>query len=193
MPGYVSQSVDFKALPQAERVAKAKELMKAAGYGPDHPLKVTVIYPTSDQVRTELLAIAAMWKQIGVEVSLDNMEWQVYLKRVQQKDYDIGIMGEYGLYDEPEDGLINYESTNVSYNYPGYKNPAYDKLVEAGKVAITAATRNELFEQAEKQMMTDMPVIPITDTLQHTLVHKRVVGWKANVVYPQSRYLSVTD
>lgn len=193
VPDYVPQEMFFKSLSQAERMTKAKELMKAAGYGPDHPLKLTLIYTTSDQTRTQLLAIAAMWKQIGVEATLDNMEWSVYLNRVQQKDYDIGVMGEYGLYNEPEDALINYESKNVSYNYPGYKSAAYDKFVEAGKIATSVATRNGLFQQAEQQMMTDMPIIPITNVLQHTLVHKRVVGWRANVVYPQSKYLSVTD
>ena len=167
--------------------------MQEAGYGPDHPLKVSLIYTTNDQTRTQLLAIAGMWKQIGVEATLDNMEWQVYLSKVQQKDYDIGAMAEYGLYNEPEDGLMNYISSNTSYNYPGYKSAAYDKLYEAGRVATSVETRNGLFERAETQMMTDMPVIPMTDTLQHTLVHKRVVGWRANVVYPQSRYLSVAE
>jgi oligopeptide transport system substrate-binding protein len=102
-------------------------------------------------------------------------------------------MAEYGLYNEPEDAFINYISTNSSYNYPGYKSAQFDKLFDAGRVATDLATRNHLFEQAEQQMMADMPVIPITDTLQHTLVHRRVTGWRANVVYPQSRYLSVTD
>jgi oligopeptide transport system substrate-binding protein len=193
IPDYVSQPMFFKSLTQAERVKKAKELMQQAGYGPDHPLKISLIYPTSEQTRTQLLAIAAMWKQIGVETTLDNMEWQVYLSRVQQKDYDLGAMSEYGLYDEPEDGLMNYISANSSYNYPGYRSAAYDKLFQDGKVATSVEARNHLFEQAEHQMMTDMPVIPMTDTLQHTLVHKRVIGWRANVVYPQSLYLSVAD
>ena len=193
IPNYVSQPMFFKDMSQAERVAKAKALMQEAGYGPDHPLKVSVIYTTNEQARTELLAIATMWKQIGVETVLDNMEWQIYLKQVQQKDYEIGFMGEYGLFDEPEDGFINYLSTNVSYNYPGYKNAAFDKLVTAGQVATSVETRNHLFEDAEKQMLADMPVIPTTNAVWHTLVHKRVVGWRANVVYPQSRYLSVTD
>ena len=193
VPDYVSQPVSFKSMGQPERVAKAKELMKEAGYGPGHPLEITVIYTTNEQVRTELLAIAAMWKQIGVDLKLENMEWQVYLSRVQQKDYEIGAMGEYGLYNEPEDAFLSYTSTNVSYNYPGYKNPLFDKLFHEGQVATTVAARNEFFEEAEKQMMTDMPVIPMTDAVQHTLVHKRVQGWRANIVYPQSRYLSVTD
>ncbi|HLZ65985.1 MAG TPA: peptide ABC transporter substrate-binding protein [Aliidongia sp.] len=193
VPDYVSQPMFFKSLSPAERIAKAKELMKEAGYGPDHPLKVTVVYTTAEQTRTLLLAIAAMWKPLGVETKIDNMEWQVYLSKVQQKDYDIGIMGEYGLYNEPEDAFQPYISTNASYNYPGYKSAEFDKLYDEGRVAITVSARAELFEAAERQMMTDMPVIPLTDTLQHTLVHKRVVGWRANVVYPQSRYLSVTD
>jgi oligopeptide transport system substrate-binding protein len=193
IPDYISQPMFFKSMSPAERLTKAKELMKEAGYGPDHPLKITLIYTTNDQVRTEMLAIVAMWKQIGVETKLDNMEWQVYLNRVQQKDYDIGSMGEQGLYNEPEDGFLNYISSNASYNYPGYKSAEFDKLFDEGRVATTVEARAKFFEAAEKQMMTDMPVVPLTDVLQHTLVHKRVQGWRANVVYPQSRYLSVTD
>ena len=193
IPDYVSQPMFFKSMSQAERVAKAKELMKEAGYGPDHPLKFSLIYATNDQTRTQLLAIAAMWKPIGVEVRLENMEWQVYLSKVQQKDYDMGAMGEAGLYNEPEDAFLNYISTNTSYNYPGYKSATFDKLFDEARIATTVETRNRLFEQAEKQMMTDMPVIPMTDVLQHTLVHKRVLGWRANVDYPQSRYISVAD
>ena len=193
IPDYVSQPMFFKSLSQAERVTKAKELMKEAGYGPDHPLKFSLIYATSDQTRTQLLAIAAMWKPIGVEVTLENMEWQIYLSKVQQKDYDMGAMGEAGLYNEPEDAFINYISTNTSYNYPGYKSAAFDKLFDEGRVATTVEARAQFFEAAEKQMMTDMPVIPMTDVVQHTLVHKRVIGWRANVDYPQSRYISVAD
>jgi oligopeptide transport system substrate-binding protein len=193
IPNYISQPMFFKDMPQAARIAKAKELIKEAGYGPDHPLTVSLIYTTNDQTRTQLLAIAAMWKQIGVETKLDNMEWQVYLNKVQQKDYELGAMAEQGLYNEPEDGFLNYISTNASYNYPGYASAAFDKLFDEAKVATSVETRNGLFEQAEKQMMTDMPVIPLTDTLQHTLVHRRVHGWRADVPYPQSRYLSVAD
>jgi hypothetical protein len=80
---------------------------------------------------------------------------------------------------------MNYVSTNTSYNYPGYKSAAYDKLYDAGRVATSVEARaTDCSKQAEKQMMTDMPIIPMTDILQHTLVHKRVTGWRANVDYP---------
>jgi oligopeptide transport system substrate-binding protein len=193
IPGYTPQPMFFKDMPKADRIVKAKQLLAEAGYGPDHPLTVTIIYPTKDDTRTQLLAIASMWQQIGIVTKLDNMEWPIYLSKVQRRDYEIGIMGEYGSYDDPEDALLNYTSSNPSYNWPGYKSEAFDKLFDQGKVAATEAERYRLFEQAEHQMMTDMPIIPLKDVVLHTLVHHRVQGWRANVEFPLSKDLSVTD
>jgi oligopeptide transport system substrate-binding protein len=189
--GYHQQAADFATLSQAERMAKAKALLAEAGYGPDHPLQVTLIYPTSEDYRLILGAIQQMWKQIGVELTLDNMEWKVFLSTVQQKNYELGILGETGSYDDPEDGLQNYITANPIYNWPGYNNAEFDKLFATALDAPDEATRIADFEAAERHMMTDLPLIPLSFVVSDTLVHKRVLGWNARIEFPLSRWLDV--
>ncbi|MCV5605176.1 oligopeptide ABC transporter substrate-binding protein OppA, partial [Escherichia coli] len=54
---------------QPELDSKAKVLLKEAGYGPDKPLKLTLLYNTAEIHKKMALAIASMWKQkLGAEV-----------------------------------------------------------------------------------------------------------------------------
>jgi len=190
--GYTQQPAAFAELTMPERLTQAKQLLAEAGYGPDHPLHVTVIYPTQDDYKLWLGAIQQMWKQIGVEVTLDNMEWKVFLSTVQQKNYEIGILGETGSYDDPEDGLQNYLATNPIYNWPGYDSADFARFFAAALDAPDSATRIARFEQAEHQLMTDLPLVPLAFAVSNTLVHKRVIGWRAAIDFPLSRWLDVT-
>src|SRR5690606_10836256 len=70
--------IDYSHWTQDERLAKAKELMTAAGYGPDNPLKLTLNYNTSEGHKKIAIAVQQFWKQIGVDLTLNNMEWKVH-------------------------------------------------------------------------------------------------------------------
>ncbi|HVJ51013.1 MAG TPA: peptide ABC transporter substrate-binding protein [Aliidongia sp.] len=191
--GYEAQPVFFKDMSMAERLTLARKLMAEAGYGPDKPLKLTMVYPTQEDYRRELAAATVMWKEIGVELTLDNMQWQVFLSQVQQKNYDLGILGEINLGDDLESSFQNYQSSNATYNWPGYKSEAYDADFARGLVAATEAERLSAFEAAERQMMTDMPELPVTFQVSNVLVHKRVIGWHADTLFPLTRWLDVKD
>jgi oligopeptide transport system substrate-binding protein len=191
--GYTGQPAFFKDMSMTERLVQAKRLMAEAGYGPDHPLKLTMIYPTQDDYRRELAAATQMWKEIGVELTLDNMQWQVFLSQVQQKNYDIGILGELGLADDLDNAFQNYLSDNPTYNWPGYKSAEFDADYAKGLVAATQAESFAAFAAAERRMMDDMPEIPVTFPVSNVLLHKRVIGWRAEVLYPLSRWLDVKD
>ncbi|OCE92967.1 hypothetical protein AWZ74_23320 [Shigella sonnei] len=45
--------------------------MSAAGYGPQKPLKLTLLYNTSENHQKIAIAVASMWKKnLGVDVKL---------------------------------------------------------------------------------------------------------------------------
>ncbi len=192
-PGYPSQEADFKAMTMADRLARARQLLAEAGYGPDHPLKLTMSYPTQEDYHRELGAVQLMWKAIGVDLTLDNMQWQVFLSQVQQKNYDLAMLGELGLTYDLDITFQNYQSDNATYNWPGYKSAAFDQDYRTALVAATDAERNADYAIVEHQIMEDMPEIPITFPVSHVLVKKRVLGWRAPVLLPLSRWLDVKD
>ena len=187
---YTSQSMAFKDMPQADRLARAKALMKEAGYGPDHPLKLKVTYATEESNRQLLLAIAAMLKPIGVELSLDNMEWQVFLDAENQRNFEIGYVNLVGTYDDYENGLDNFRSNAGIYNVNGYTNPQFDDLFRRGGTSTDPLERRKLMEQAEKLMLDEYPIVPLEFYVRNVLVNPKLQGYVAKVVYDQSRYLS---
>ncbi len=42
---------------------EAKALLAAAGYGPNRPLKLTLLYNTSENHQKIAIAVASMWKK----------------------------------------------------------------------------------------------------------------------------------
>ena len=58
-------------------------------------------------------AVQDMWKKnLGVEVTLDNSEWKVYIEKVQSLDYNIARMGWLGDFNDPINFLEMYYSAD---------------------------------------------------------------------------------
>jgi oligopeptide transport system substrate-binding protein len=190
---YTVQNYAWKDQPMVERLARAKQILAEEGYGPDHPFKFEVTYTTDDASRTLILAIASMWKPLGVEVTLQNQEWQVYEATLRQKNYTMGLLGSVMTYDDAKQFLDAYTSDATSQNQPGYANPAYDALVDKATVATDIQTRADLMQQAEKVFLADYPVIPLYYPVTNMLVSKKVVGWQNSNPYMPSQYLSLED
>jgi oligopeptide transport system substrate-binding protein len=194
VPDYTSQPLFFKDMSKEERLTLARKLYAEAGYGPQNPAKFSLLYTTDEELRVFLLAIASMWKSaLGVEVKLENREWQVFLNAVRQKDYDIGIMGTIATYADAEGFFDNYRSDAGFYNHSGYSSPAFDSLLAKSKQATDMAVRRDLLQQAERLLMTDMPIIPIQFGAINRLVSTRISGWRDGISYPASRYLSIKE
>lgn len=190
IPGYTPAVYDWKALPMAARIARAKALLAEEGYGPGHPLTVTISYPTRDESRKTLLAIAAMWKSgLGVEVKLSNQEWRVFIATLEQWDFEIGLLGRSSEVRDPGVLLEPFRSDAGENSDTGYANPAFDALDIQGERAPDAAARYRLLEQAEALMLADYPVIPLSYAAVNRLVSPRLADWRNDEAYPQSRYI----
>ena len=190
---YVVPMYEWKDKPMAERLARAKQLLSEEGYGPDHPFKFEITYTTNDQTRTMVLAIAAMWKPLGVEVTLQNQEWQVYESTMRQKTYAMGPLGGIVTYDDAMQFIEPYASSSTDQNTIGYSNPAYDKLLAAASVATDLKSRADLMQQAEQIILADYAEVPLYYSTINMLVASKVGGWRDTNPYIQSRYLSLKD
>ncbi|GGF09088.1 oligopeptide ABC transporter substrate-binding protein OppA [Aliidongia dinghuensis] len=190
---YTPPMYDWKDQPMAERLARAKQLLADEGYGPDHPFKFEITYTTNEQARTMLLAIAAMWKPLGVEVTLQNQEWQVFEATLRQKNYAMAPLGGTVTYDDAMQLIEPYVSTSTDQNTIGYASPAYDKFAGQASVATDIKSRAELMEQAERIILADYAEIPLYYQTVNMLVSAKVGGWRNANPYIQSRYLSRED
>ena len=179
---------------QADRDTEAKALFAKAGYGPDKPLAVEITYNTSEGHKKIAVAIGAMWKQkLGVETSLTNVEWKTLQSALRQRDYkDVARTSWIGDFDDPTNFLDLFRSTSGGQNYPGYANPAYDKLMDDAALETDLAKRGQILAQAEQAMLADQPIIPIYVYTSKRMLSPVVKGWQDNVLDTHlSRWLSV--
>jgi oligopeptide transport system substrate-binding protein len=190
---YQPQVADYTKIPEQDRVATARKLMIEAGYPPDKPLRLTVIYPTSREVKKRLQAIAAMWKQaLGVELTLQNHSRQTWFSTLKGVDFQLSWGTMESEIVDPLDNLASYRSTSDNVGRAGYHSSAYDDLLAAAEAEPMASRRTPLLEQAEHLLLNDTPLIPIANPLFGTLVSARVTGWHDNIIglHP-SRYLGI--
>ena len=190
--GYEPQTLGFKDLNEADRLAAARKLFAESGAGKDGPLRLTAIYSTDRDRKRMLLAIASMWKECcGVELTIVNREWQVFLTNLRQRDFQIAYDSIYGSYADAYDVLSTYTSTAGELNDAGYANPAYDDLLGRASVAVDAAERGRLLGRAERLLIDDAALLPLDFPVYRAVVNPRIKGWQENVLnlHP-SRFLS---
>jgi ABC-type transport system substrate-binding protein len=119
----------------------ALKLLEAAGWKRNKagrlekngkPFKFTLITNSGNDLRKAILAIAQdAWKQIGIDVYTDLLEWSVFIQeRVNKADFDALILGwQMGI--EPDLYQIWHSSQTNPYqlNFVGYKNKEADDLI----------------------------------------------------------------
>jgi len=175
MPGYEALGSPLALQDQSTRLAKAAALMVQAGYNSARPLKLTLTYNTSESHKKLALAVAAMWKPLGVEVSLNNMEWSAYQVAKDSGDFMLVRSFLFGDYVEPSSMLNSFRCQDPQ-NESGYCNPAFDGLLQQASDTLDGSTRTGLYRQAEQLLMDEMPAIPVYHYNQMRLVDPTLRG-----------------
>jgi peptide/nickel transport system substrate-binding protein len=122
--------------------------------------------------------IIPMLAKIGIKVNLDLMDRAILTKRRNA--------GEFDLYDEawqadldPDETIRPEWLTGMPWNYVGYSNPEFDKLVIKASESVNQAERKKLYYAAEDLMMQkDAPIAVLAHTKVYKIFNKRVEGFK---------------
>ena len=191
--GFTQQSLPAMDLSRKERQAMARKWYKKAGYSKDNPLEIELLYNTSDNHKKIAIAMAAMWKKtLGVITRFRNEEWKVYLDSRNLQNFTLLRSGWIGDYNDAYSFLSLFKSDVGEMNPSAYENAKFDNLMRRAESESDAEKRRELLQQAEKQMLEDMPIIPIYFYTTQHLVNPAIKGWEDNIMdIHQSRYLSI--
>ena len=161
----------------------ARELLAEAGFpgGAGFP-KLELLFNTSESHRTVAVAIQQMWQEeLGIDISLYNQEWKVYLASRKERNFDIVRAAWIGDYVDPNTFLSLGTSDNGN-NHSNWGNERYDTLMREAALTQNPAARHALFQQAEAILMDEMPVIPIYFYVRSTLIDEAVRGWYPNIL-----------
>jgi oligopeptide transport system substrate-binding protein len=187
-PAYVS----WQDMPQEERLAHAKELIAAAGFGPDNPLKLQLRYNTSETHKKVAIAVASMWKQLGVETELFNSEVKVHYNDLQEGNFQVARAAWIADYSDAQNFLYLMDSGTGVLNYAGYASPDFDRLMAEAAATADLKVRADLLRQAEAIAMEDLPNIPSYYYVSKDMVSPDVQGCVDNTKdIHRTRWLTV--
>jgi oligopeptide transport system substrate-binding protein len=166
-----------------------EEGLAEEGMTADDFKQMVLLYNTSEAHKKIAQAAQEMWRtNLGVEIQLENVDFQVKLDREKAGDFHISRAGWIGDYMDPMTFVDLWLSTS-SFNDSKYNNPEYDKLVLTAKGTADQNIRFDSMRAAEKMIMEDMPVIPVYFYTQPYAQKSYVTGvYKPLVNYPKLTY-----
>jgi oligopeptide transport system substrate-binding protein len=147
-------------------VAKAKQLLAEAGFpdGKGWPANVKFTYSSSaaeDKLIAE--AIQGIWKDaLGIDIVLEPMEAKAFDDWRQSRKtnpFHMYVSGWGSDYEDPNNWYNLLFHSKADFFLTHWKNDAFDKLVDDGLKENDAAKRKALYEQADKIINDEAPLI----------------------------------
>jgi len=145
------------------------------------PFKFTLITNKGNKDREKTAQIIQRFlKNIGIEMSIQLMEWSAFIKIVNEpispKKFDAVILG-WSLGLDP-DGYAIWHSSQYprGFNFIGYQNAKVDSLLDQGRRATQKAERKSIYARVYSQIAQDVPYLFLYYPEVLTGINKRIKG-----------------
>jgi len=173
--------------------AKAKELLKAAGYPNGFKTKLwamPVSRPYMFDPKAIATAIQADLKNVGIDAEIVTYDWSTYLQKTEAGEHPMALLGWTADYADPDDFLyVLLDSDNATVGSAGniafYRNATVHKLNIEAQQTTDLATRISLYKQVQQIVHDDAPWVPLAYAKQTLVFASNVKGF---VLYPTGDY-----
>ncbi|MGA2545173.1 MAG: ABC transporter substrate-binding protein [Rectinemataceae bacterium] len=181
--GMAYHTEDFKTVYGDGNVAKAEELLKAAGYSAKKPLTFDLWYTPTHYGDTEKdladVAKAQFEKTPLIKVMVKSAEWATYKQQFNKKQMAAYFLGWYPDYVDPDDYTAAFAQTDASAGEGiFFSNKDWDALFVKEEQSTDVALRQQLFEKVQKDWTDEVPCAPIFQGTLHVLTKQNLTGVK---------------
>src|SRR5499427_8861094 len=145
--------------PLAYDPKEARERLKKAGYkGEEIFLETTVAYVSQDKAMSE--AVAAMWKDVGVNVKVEVIEFSVRAQKNREKSFK-GVW-----WADPTSTLGDPDGMMWRLLGPGgitdyWRDPKFDELGNAARFSVDEKFRGEAYREMTRIFLENFPWLPV--------------------------------
>lgn len=174
-PGYRPKARLTGTVEDAQRLLAEAGHPGGAGLPP-----VEIQFNTSENHLAIAEAIQAMWRRnLGVNATLRNLEWKVYLDSHDTLSYGVSRAGWIGDYLDCNTFLEIFV-TDGGNNDTGWSNAEYDALRAKALSAPNDEERFACYERMEEILLEELPTIPIYFYTRPYLIDTSVRGMDPN-------------
>src|SRR6476661_8848862 len=152
--------------------AEAKDRLKKAGYkGEEVFIETTVAYVAQDKAMAE--AIAAMWKDIGVNVKVEVIEYSVRAQKNREKSFK-GV-----FWSDPTSTLSDPDGMMWRLLGPGgpqdyWREAKFDELGNAARFSVDEKFRAGAYKEMTKIFLENLPWLPVIQPYEDYGIQKYV-------------------
>jgi oligopeptide transport system substrate-binding protein len=141
--------------------AKAKALLADAGYSDVSKLP-PIKFQYADSAGNKTIAQffqAQLKDNLGIDLILEPMETKAFQAAYNAKQFNMKWGGWIADYPDPENWLPELYGTGAGNNKQSYSNKQFDDLAKQAKVELDNTKRLQLWDQAQKIVVDDAPVL----------------------------------
>lgn len=177
LPDYpVAALPDYAAWPMRQRVAVARELVQSLRSPAGGVRRLTIGYPASPTLRKVFLAIAAMWKAIGIDTELRPLDGRAYTAALLKGEFDVFSYSTFALV--PTAGVfLDRFASDSPVNVCFFRSREFDAALRSAQRQLTTEARARDYARAEALLLRELPILPLYRGVSNRLVAARVRGW----------------
>ena len=176
IPGFVADQSPYAYNPE-----DAKAIVAGLGTVPT----LNYWYNTDEAHQKVGEVLQAGWQKAGIDVKLGNFEWATYLQKLSEGTegngsqlFRMGWSADYPSMDNFLYPLFQSAMSRTMYTF--YGNTQVDDLIQQARSTADAQQRYDLYAQAEKMILTDMPAIPLYFYRSFRVTNNRIGGFYDN-------------
>ncbi len=177
-PGTSFASLVGAALPLQAQPAQARADLAAGlrAAGLKQLPALTVLAPPGTAGQDEAQALQAAWKSVlGIQVAVDTPDNATYVSDIESGHFDMVLLGWNADYDDPTTFLDIFRSGSAN-DFGSWSDPAFDADLQAARGSTGAAARAQKLAAAERELLSQLPVIPLWWPATATIVRPTVHG-----------------
>jgi peptide/nickel transport system substrate-binding protein len=154
-------------------LARARQLLDAAGLrdpdGDGPAPRVRLVYKTSSDAFRVAIArvIAAQLAEVGIEVEVRPFEFATFFADVKRGAYQLASMQTTDITD-PDFYFMYFHSSWIpsdkvkdGFNRWRYRSALVDRLTLEGRGELDRARRKQIYDQVQRQVAEDVPIVPL--------------------------------
>lgn len=120
-------------------------------------------------------------ENLNLKIRLEVADWKSLISRIEHRNFVLARASWCADYPDPLN-FLSILMTGSPNNYPGYNNPAYDKLLDKAILEPDQQKRNRIFQKAETMMLNDVAVIPLFFYNRIYMLSSKVKGFMPNIM-----------